>query len=286
MTADERRSVTLTGGRVLSYVEAGAPDGDVVLHHHGGLMSAGDVIPLDGPARVAGVRLLAFDRPGIAGSTLVRDRTLLDGARDAEEALDLLGVGGVRVSGWSMGGPYALATAYHLGDRVVKAAIVAGAVPLDDPARLAELNEMDRKYTEMAEEHAARLRRSAEALGTVARFTPSLWARAAGKDEGTEDAAALRRDADAMAAAARDGMTQPDGVVEEYRAWARPWGFAPADVAVPVDVWQGTEDHLVPESWGAWLAATLPGAEYHRVEGSGHFLLLEHADEVFAALLR
>lgn len=280
----QRATLTLADGRTLAYLEVGDPAGVVVLHHHGGLMSAGDVVPLAATAQGRGIRLIAADRPGIGGSTLVTGRTLLDGAEDARALLDHLGAAECRVMGWSMGGPYALATAAALGDRVRRVGIVAGAVPLDTPERLAELNAMDRRFTALAQDHPARLRAAAAALGGVARFSPRTWARSAGKDEGAADAKALRADAEEMAAAAADGLADREGVVEEYLAWVRPWGFALADIAAPADVWIGTEDHLVPPAWADVLADGMRAATVHRLEGEGHFLLLNHADEVFAAL--
>lgn len=280
----DRATLTLADGRTLAYLVVGDPAGPVVLHHHGGLMSAGDIVPLAPAAQARGIRLVAADRPGIGGSTLVTGRTLLDGADDARALLDHLEVEECRVLGWSMGGPYALATAARLGDRVRRVAIVAGAVPLDTPERLAELNAMDRRFTAMAEDHPAELRAAAAALGGVARFSPRTWARSAGKGEGEADEQALRAAAEEMAAAAADGLADHEGVVEEYRAWVRPWGFALSDIAAPADIWIGSEDHLVPPAWADVLADGMRAATVHRIEGEGHFLLLNRADEVLGAL--
>lgn len=82
-----------------------------------------------------------------------------------------------------------------------------------------------------------------------------------------------------------DVSAQRAGIVEEYLAWARPWGFAPADVATHVDVWQGSDDHLVPPAWAERLRASLPDADLHVVEGAGHFVLLDHGREILATLL-
>ena len=79
-----RRTATAPDGRTLTYVEYGDPDGTPVLHHHGGLLSATDVAPLDGVARRLGVRLIGVDRPGIAGSTSLPDRTTIDGAVETD----------------------------------------------------------------------------------------------------------------------------------------------------------------------------------------------------------
>lgn len=284
-TEAERSSLTLADGRTLTYLEFGDADGVPVLHHHGGLVSASDVAALDGVARDTGVRLVSFDRPGVAGSSPRPGRTVLDGAADAEQLLDHLGISDVRLTGWSMGGQYALATAYLLAERVQRTAVIAGAVPLDDPATVAELNEMDRRFTAMAADHPAKLRSAAAALGGLAAFSPRSWAAMAAHGEGAIDAKAVRAVAHELAGSAAAATSQHEGVVEEYLAWVRPWGFGLADVVSPVDVWQGSEDHLLPPEWGRRLAAGLGSGSLHLVEGVGHFLLLTHADEVLAALL-
>jgi pimeloyl-ACP methyl ester carboxylesterase len=83
---------------------------------------------------------------------------------------------------------------------------------------------------------------------------------------------------------ARGSVTQDDGWVEEYRAWVRPWGFALGDLETPVDVWQGSDDHLVPAVWAERMADELPSATLHLLGCEGHFLLLNRAPEVLSAL--
>lgn len=280
-----RQSATTSDGRTVSFVEYGDPAGTPVLHHHGGLLSASDVAPLHEVAQRLGVRLLSYDRPGIAGSTPAPGRTTADAAVDAAAVLDHLGVDEVRVTGWSMGGQYALGTCAGLGPRVAAAAVVAGCLPLDDPTTHAELNDMDQRFTTMAEHHRLSLEKVALLWGGLARFSPRGWAAATAHGQGPADRALVEQYADQLASAAHDMSVQRDGIVEEYLAWARPWGFAPADVQVRVDVWQGDDDHLVPPAWAGRLAGDLPQARLNLVEGAGHFLLLDHAEQILTALL-
>jgi pimeloyl-ACP methyl ester carboxylesterase len=64
--------------------------------------------------------------------------------------------------------------------------------------------------------------------------------------------------------------TGPDGWVDDDLAFVRSWGFELADVNVPVSLWQGSEDLMVPFSHGRWLAANIPGVTAHLLEGEGH----------------
>ena len=71
-------------------------------------------------------------------------------------------------------------------------------------------------------------------------------------------------------------------MAEEYRAWARPWGFAPEDIRTPVVYWQGDRDTLVPPHWADELARRTPGATVHAVEGASHFLGYTHTREILS----
>jgi surfactin synthase thioesterase subunit len=123
-------------------------------------------------------------------------------------------------------------------------------------------------------------------MGLAARSAPNLYGRLAARDLGAADGAVLRDEGfDAFAAMSREALRRPAGVVEEYRAWMRPWGFAPADLRVPVDVWGGTEDELVDASWPAELAGQIPGATLNMRSG-GHFMAHLYYREIFEILVQ
>jgi pimeloyl-ACP methyl ester carboxylesterase len=71
---------------------------------------------------------------------------------------------------------------------------------------------------------------------------------------------------------------------EDYRAWLRPWGFAPEQIAIPVDVWGGEQDQLVTIAWPRELARRIPYATLHEKPG-GHFLAHRYYSDIFAGLL-
>ncbi len=65
----------------------------------------------------------------------------------------------------------------------------------------------------------------------------------------------------------------------------RPWGFDLAGVTVPVAVWQGRLDRMVPISHGEWLAAHVAGARAHLYDEEGHISLLARLDRILDDLL-
>ena len=128
------RTLTLADGRALAYLETGPSDGLPVFHFHGHGSSRLEAIMLEAAAHRHGVRVLAFDRPGIGYSDPKSGDRLLDWPADVAEAADLLGIERFAVQGMSAGGPYALAVAHALPRRVIACSLVS-AVPTPEVAR-------------------------------------------------------------------------------------------------------------------------------------------------------
>ena len=274
-------TVPLPDGRRLAFREFGDPAGAPVVWCHGGLVCGADVGPADGAARGRGLRVIAPDRPGIGGSTGSPGRTTGDWADDVRGLMDVLGIAHAGVAGWSMGGQYALAVAALLPERVTGCVVVAGVPPLDDPGMLARLNRTDRAYTRLARRSAPAATASFEAVRAVATYSPAIYERTVRATLGAADAAAMRSlGAGTLAGWTAEAMLHPRGMVEEYLAWARPWGFSPSDVAVPTHVWQGTADRLVDVALGRRLAALVPEAHLHEVPDAGHLLAYARWGEV------
>jgi pimeloyl-ACP methyl ester carboxylesterase len=76
-------------------------------------------------------------------------------------------------------------------------------------------------------------------------------------------------DPEAMARLRATFVDGTDGWADDSLAFARPWGFDPSAITVPVGVWHGTADAAVPASHAEWLLTHIPGAEGHAYTG-GH----------------
>lgn len=286
--------LTLDDGRTLEHLEGGDPDGFPLVYHSGTPSGAVADEHLFAAAGAAGLRLVTYSRPGYGHSTPrggpdhVITPVLAD-ADDTAALLDHLGIGEFVTLGWSGGGPRALACGAAMPGRCRAVSLLAGVAPLDADgldwlAGMGEENVRDfeavqagrEAYRPIAEEQVEELR-SVTGDDIVASFGDLV-------DE--VDAAALTGDfAETVAASFRHAVEQGAvGMVEDTLQIVAPWGFDVRSLAVPVAVWQGEHDRMVPYAHGQWLASAIPGARAHLFADEGHLSLVARIDEILADL--
>ncbi len=73
-----------------------------------------------------------------------------------------------------------------------------------------------------------------------------------------------------IAAGMRESVQTIDGWIDDDLAFTRDWGFDPGGISVPVSIWQGTEDLMVPSHHAEALAKLMPEARVHIEQGEGH----------------
>src|SRR5262245_61340007 len=270
--------LTLPDGRTLEYLEAGERGGPVLLAHHGtpgsGLLHRAEIDAAAG----LGARLVTYSRPGYAGSSPQPDRSVADAAADVAALLDALGADRFATYGVSGGGPHALACAALLPERCAAAATVAGVGPADAPdldfmAGMGEGN-IEEFGTAMQGREPLEPFLRAEAAGLTG-ATPEQLREAAGPHLSPVDAAALTGElAEHLFASIAGGLAPGTaGWVDDDLAFVRPWGFDVGAITVPVSVWQGDQDLMVPGDHGRWLGTHVAGAEPRLLEQEGHLTL-------------
>jgi pimeloyl-ACP methyl ester carboxylesterase len=275
----------LSSGRRLGYAVYGDPDGVPVLNCHGGLLCRIDVERADAAARDLGICIVSPDRPGVGLSDRSKGRSTVDWTDDVTELVDQIGAERFAVMGWSLGGQYALAVAARLGDRVTRTAVISGCIPLDDPVAFSQLDRADRRLARLSCHAPPAARAAFATMARLARHRPEQFAKLSGRDLCPTDQALLLGEAEWFARAVAEGRGDPDGGVDEYRAMVGPWGFAPEEVKGAVDLWQGTDDTLVPASWATELHRRMPQATLTTFPGEGHLIAINHRREVMARLL-
>jgi pimeloyl-ACP methyl ester carboxylesterase len=267
--------IQLPDGRDLDVEVTGPGSGAVLVFHHGTPGAATQVRSLQRAAHARGLRLVTFSRPGYGYSSRRAGRRVADVVTDVSAVLDHLDVERFLVAGWSGGGPAALATAAALPERVAGALSIAsiapdGAADLDLTAGMGEQNieefglarEGEDALRPLLEQAAVELRR-VDAAGIVEEMSTLL--------PGVDRAVLTTELGEDLVAGFHEGLRSGvDGWLDDDLAFVEPWGFDLTQLAVPVFVWQGSEDLMVPFAHGQWLARAIPGATSHLEQGQGH----------------
>jgi pimeloyl-ACP methyl ester carboxylesterase len=260
-------------------LEVSGPDGgEVLVFHHGTPGAATQMRPMRRAAHARGLRLATFSRPGYGSSSRRPGRHVADAAADVSAVLDHLQADRCLVAGWSGGGPHAIATGALLPDRVRGVLSIAGVAPdgLPDLDLLAGMGDQNIEEFELARTGEEALRPSLEEqaaemahadvdvlLQSMSTLLPEADRRVLSTEVGE----------DMLASFAEGLRTGVDGWLDDDLAFVRPWGFELDALTVPVCVWQGTDDLMVPVAHGQWLASHVPGATVHLEEGHGHVSL-------------
>lgn len=283
---EEEGTVTLSDGRELGYAAYGPPDGDPVFLFHGTPGSRYVRVPDVSILERHGVRQVTLERPGFGRSTFDPDRELLDWPDDVAGAADALGVGEFGVLGVSGGGPFVLACAARIPDRLTDVGVMSGLGPLDAPGASEGMELTNRLGFKLAR------------VPLVLR--PFLWLRIR----------KIRRDPDGFIDDWADSAAPPDAAIlqgpdvravfresfpesvrqgtkaalTETRIHVRPWGFDLPDIPVHVDLWHGGRYTFTPEAMARHVAGEIPSATLHRYPDAGHLLHYRLFDEMLSTL--
>jgi pimeloyl-ACP methyl ester carboxylesterase len=283
-------SITLHDGRRLGFAEYGPATGRPVLWFHG---TPGASRQIPAGARLAAaerdVRLIALERPGVGSSTPRLYDSVLGWARDVEEFTTRLEISRFALIALSGGGPYLLACAYAMPDRVVAGAVLGGVAPSrgkDAPpgglvglaARFSPL------FTAFREPMARGLWLGAQALRPLASQAFDVYMRFSPEGDRRifADPKMKHMFLDDLMRGSRRQLRAP---VYDLVLFTRDWGFSVRDIAVPIRFWHGDADNFVPLDHAQHVASLLPNAELHVRHDESHLGSLDAVDDILDALL-
>jgi len=268
-------SVELDDGRRLGYAEYGRARGRPILWFHGTPGASRQIAPeTRRAAKDREVRLIAVERPGVGASTPHVYDAFVDWAEDISTLLDRLKVKRFGVVGLSGGGPYALACAHEMPERVVAAALLGSVAPSvgRDAASGGAVS--------LAPWAAPVLRQVHAPLGVLMRGVVlglKPWA-----DQMTDlflkllppgdravfdDPATRQMFHDDLIHGARNDMR---AMWLDMALFGRHWGFSLQDIQVPVRMWFGDADNIVPLEHAEHMQRLLPDSELVIRAEEGH----------------
>ena len=221
--------------------------------------------------------MVAPDRPGLGLSDFHPRRTILDFVRDVTELADHLRLNQFAVLGVSGGGPYAIACASAIPDRLTAALLVCSMGPADAPEATKNMVAINRWLLAIARRYP----RVAQCIGGLC--LRAIWrkgnqaipkqieARLPPADRRALQSSELRQAlTDASIEALHHGAkaAAADGLL-----YGKPWGFELGQIRANVALWHGEADVIVPPSMGHYLAERIPNCQSRFYPDDGHFSL-------------
>lgn len=275
-------SLTLDDGGVVAYSEAGAADGLPIIYFHGAPGSRLDAVWLDDTLSELGVRVVAADRPGYGGSSASPGRAMDDWPRQIGALADHLGFDRFALLGLSSGGPYAVASAALLPERVLAAAVVAGVTDMAGPTAMADFPEDDEKTIMQIGNEDAAYDWCVEHYGEDgARFFDGEMDLSPPDAKVFEDEVVMAGLFTSFAEAFAQGVR---GYAQDITVQAQPWTFDVASIRCPVAVYHGEQDTIVPTSHGRRTAELIAGATLTTFPEHGHISMITEMPRIIAAL--
>ena len=273
----------LRDGRDLAYTEIGDPAWPCVIFFHGAPASRLRVAYIEPQLLAKGVRVVSPDRPGYGGSSPQHGRSMADWIPDVTELADALGIHRFAVAGHSTGGPYAVACAALLPERVSAGMVLGGVTDMGWPGAWKGYPETEIHLMRLASEESAAAwcleKYGADGGGFMTSSGiafPEPDERLYANEEVARLLAASRREA------FRQGVT---GYAQDMVVQGRPWPVDPRAITAPFEVVHGELDTILPMAHSRHTAELIPGSVLRVLPGHGHLTILGELPSLASALL-
>ncbi len=286
-SVNKNQTFSLQDGRCLGFAEFGTPTGRPLFHFHGSGSSR-----LEHPASEKilvqmNIHFITVDRPGHGLSDFQPNRRLIDWPQDIAQLADHLGIERFYVDGHSAGGPYALACAHQLPERIIAGAAISSIAPMGRPGAyedmplLNQMLAMSSRQVPWITKQICRIMRGM-IMSDVEKATRQLMSSIPEADKAVLYAPG---NAEILVHSIREGFRQgSQGVALDDILVNGEWGFDLKCVKPRIDIWHGDADVNVPIHAGSYLHEVLPNRRATFLPGEGHFFLLKCWAQVLSAL--
>jgi pimeloyl-ACP methyl ester carboxylesterase len=276
-------SVTLPDGRMLAYTDVGAPGGPVVMYFHGAPSTRLDLAVFERAFAERSVRVVSSDRPGYGRSSPQPGRRLEDWPSDVAALADHLGVERFAVLGLSSGGPYAVACAALLPDRVASAGIVCGETDFGWPGAWDGYPEEEGALIRIGDEVEALAWCEAHYRADGSGLMEGGWGELAPSDEAAlQDQELATTLMTTVGEAFRQGV---GGYAQDMTLQGKPWSFDTGVIGAPVWILHGEADTMVPVAHARHTAERIPTAKLTTWRDEGHISIISRIPELTAELV-
>lgn len=269
----------LRDGRRLGYAEFGDPTGKPLFFFHGLPGSRLFRHPDAGIPASLGVRLITVDRPGIGLSDFKPNRQLTDWPDDIMELANGLQLDQFAVAGVSAGGPYSMACAFAIPQRLQAVGLISSAAPPEIVDTTAGMSPRMRWSFKVARCSCLPWWSLYPAMALYARTgrtdPEKIWQRMLSASPECDRVLLVQPDVkqvflESIPETYRQG---PRGHIHDALVIARDWGFEIKDITEQVHLWQGTDDTHIPPAMARYLADAIPNCQATYIPDEGHLMM-------------
>jgi pimeloyl-ACP methyl ester carboxylesterase len=282
---NENQVLELKDGRKLGYAESGDLNGKPIFYFHGHPGSRIEIRFFAEKTKENVVHIICPDRPGCGLSDFLPERKLLDWPDDVIELADHLGINKFAVVGVSGGGPYALACAYKIPERLTCCCVNAGIGPINMSKKgMMRSNRIGFFISRRLPFLIKYLMKSSLKVFEDQKSIEKLAEKLPEPDRTMlQDPQFLKIFIEGSKEAFRSGL---DGNVLEEKIYAKPWGFDLKEISsnIQVYIWHGELDVFIPVSMGKKMCKLIPNCKGYFLPNDGHLSMLNHMDAIVELL--
>lgn len=278
----------LSDGRNLAYTEYGDSKGEPLFHCHSIL---GSRLELAFDAQLISqqksVRLIVIDRPGFGASDPNPKTNFITWVKDLTQLADHLNIGKFSMSGYAMGGIYALACTHEIPKRLKQVAIIGTGMPpvsVSDYETIIPLYKMNNRLAKHIPKVYCLLT-SVLVKGILSEPATFFQQFNDYLDSADQEIMNSDRFKTEMFASLREGLRQGGkAAAKEVVQLMQDWGFNLANINIPIHIWHGNSDHHIPIVLGKRLTEHINETTLVVKEGEGHYLFYTHWSEILDTL--
>lgn len=264
----------------VSFTRRGIRNGHPVVFLHGWPSSNREQFASDDLLAKLKLDWFSPNRPGYGESAWQPEHNLLDWPARLAQWASEQHLERFHLVGYSGGGPFAMACAHKIPERLFSLTLIASLAPDGLP--------IGRSGKFLLRRTPALVRAGFSALDFYRRRFPHRIAKRSLQTLHPADQALLRQldflptlvevQADAFAQGIRH-------LVGDLKLYDAPWGFDPANITVPTRLYVGSDDVQVPADCSHWLAQRIPNAKLTIYPAEAHYIPFTHAEEILAAIV-
>lgn len=280
----------LNDGRNIAYAEYGSPKGEPVFHCHSVLGSRLE-LPLDADeiSKNKNVRLIIMDRPGFGASDPDAKSCFIKWVDDLSQLADHLNLKTFSLTGYAMGGIYALACAHEMPDRIKKIAIIACGVPPTSSSDFKDIIPLYKMNNRLAKYLPQVYRLLCPVLVKGILSDPYSFFNQFKEYIKASDRELMLSDDfktllfEALKEAFRQGgKASANEIIELMHKWS----FDLKNITTAVDVWHGEDDYHIPVPLGKRMSKHIKNTNMFIKKEQGHYMFYTHWGEILDNLLK